>query len=119
MAITDSVGATEYVIVKASGFRIRLKYIEKPKNLEKWSYDSKNDIYYRAKGRYGIYHPLPIADNSGTAKYVDFEPNHWWGGLKLVHVNKPESLDKWHHDDKTDIYYHCDKRLTVGLRPIK
>ena len=121
IAITTTANATNYVIIKMRLFGIKLEHVDKPKNLDNWKYDRENDIYYRVKDIAPMNHPIHvhISDKPGTPKYVDIQSTPFGGGFKIVHVNKPESLKKWHHDDKTDIYYHIDKHFLSGLSSIK
>lgn len=121
IAITSTANATNYVIIKMRLFGVKLEHVSKPKNLDHWKYDRENDVYYSVKDMAGMHHPIPlhISDKPGASKYVNIETTHWGGGLKVVHVGKPGSLNKWHHDDKTDIYYHIDKHFMSGLSSIK
>ncbi len=118
MSLAIKSQATQYVIIHEQGAwgYVQLTYVDKPQNLEKWYCDKKDDIYYRAKGAFGI--PVRISSKVRTSQATQYVVIHqrFSGAVRLIYVDKPENLKKWYHDKKNDIYYRAKNYLGIPVK---
>ena len=105
--ITSSVQATaaQYVIIKQGLWgSFKLIYVDKPKNLARWHYDSKHDTYYHGQTYWGLALPVFFKNKVDQSQYVYVKPCFCWG-IKLVSTHEPQDTKKWQYDAKTNAYY--------------
>jgi len=105
IAISIHASASQYAIIRMNYWgSFKLIYVDKPKNLARWHYDSKHDVYYHGQNYLGLALPVFFKDKAPSSEYVYIKPGFWWG-VKVVSTVKPEVTDKWQFDTRTNKFY--------------